>query len=179
MEADTMSIAELEEHDAEFVVAPRQRPTAYTTNTATTSYEETYTPPPSGTAPESEPDVGPIFGELRIGDSSRTQSLWYVIYRSFNEIARLSDIEAPGAGFDRTANYAATEAFASTLADLLSAHQSSSPGPEGDDAQRGTFCVHHERKVIFSQNVEFHLQQLPRWKPRIAIDRRTTEIDDD
>lgn len=172
-----MSIAELSEPEEEFVVAAPRRPMHYTTNATTTFYEEDFTPPTSGTY--SEPELGATLGELRIGDSSRTQSLWYVMYRAFNEVARLSDIETPGTDLTHTANHAATEAFASTVADFVSVRPTERPTCETDDSQVGTFRVHHEREVIFSREVEFHLQQLPRWKPRIALDRRTIDTDDD
>lgn len=36
---------------------------------------------------------------------------------------------------------------------------------------RGTYCVAHTQKVLFSQNVEFKTSDLPRWKPRVILDR--------
>jgi len=36
---------------------------------------------------------------------------------------------------------------------------------------RGTYCLAHSEKILFSQNVEFKTADLPRWKPRVIIDR--------
>ncbi len=41
------------------------------------------------------------------------------------------------------------------------------PGP-------GTYCVAHTEKILFSQNVEIRTSELPRWKPRVIIDRHTS-----
>jgi hypothetical protein len=38
---------------------------------------------------------------------------------------------------------------------------------------RGTYCVAHTETILFSQNVEFRTAELPRWKPRVIIDRDT------
>lgn len=38
---------------------------------------------------------------------------------------------------------------------------------------RGTYCVVHTEKILFSQNVEIRTSELPRWKPRVIIDRYT------
>ena len=38
---------------------------------------------------------------------------------------------------------------------------------------RGTYCVPHTEKILFSQNVEVRTSKLPRWKPRVIIDRYT------
>ena len=38
---------------------------------------------------------------------------------------------------------------------------------------RGTYCLAHAEKILFSQNVEFKTADLPRWKPRVIIDRHT------
>lgn len=44
---------------------------------------------------------------------------------------------------------------------------------------RGVLCIKRERKVIFSEEVEIETSKLPRWKPRITIDRRMMEVEDD
>ncbi|MBI4488654.1 MAG: hypothetical protein HY694_06175 [Deltaproteobacteria bacterium] len=36
---------------------------------------------------------------------------------------------------------------------------------------RGTYCLAHTEKILFLQNVEFKTSDLPRWKPRVIIDR--------
>ncbi len=49
-------------------------------------------------------------------------------------------------------------------------------GPEAEFEAfpwRGTYCVAHTEKILFSQNVEFRTSELPRWKPRVIIDRHT------
>jgi hypothetical protein len=38
---------------------------------------------------------------------------------------------------------------------------------------RGTYCVPHTEKMLFSQNVEIRTSELPRWKPRVIVDRHT------
>lgn len=45
----------------------------------------------------------------------------------------------------------------------------------GDEGKlwRGVFVVPSERQVIFEDAIEFRDGQLPEWKPRITIDRRT------
>lgn len=43
---------------------------------------------------------------------------------------------------------------------------------------RGIFSPTYNRKILFSQKVEFQTSELPRWKPHITIDRRTLEIED-
>jgi hypothetical protein len=38
---------------------------------------------------------------------------------------------------------------------------------------RGIYCVPHTEKMLFSQSVEIKTSELPRWKPRVIIDRHT------
>lgn len=38
---------------------------------------------------------------------------------------------------------------------------------------RGTYCIAHSEQILFSQNVEFKTSDLPRWKPRVIVDRYT------
>ena len=38
---------------------------------------------------------------------------------------------------------------------------------------RGTYRVPHTEKILFSQTVEVRTSELPRWKPRVTIDRYT------
>ena len=40
---------------------------------------------------------------------------------------------------------------------------------------RGVFSPKYHRKVLFSQPVNFKTSDLPRWKPKVVIDRRTLE----
>lgn len=40
-------------------------------------------------------------------------------------------------------------------------------------AWRGTYCLPHSDKILFSQDVEIRTSELPRWKPRVIIDRHT------
>lgn len=40
---------------------------------------------------------------------------------------------------------------------------------------RGTLCLAHAEKILFSQKVEFRTSELPRWKPHLIIDRRRPE----
>lgn len=44
---------------------------------------------------------------------------------------------------------------------------------------RGVFTVNRPKKVIFDDSIEFSKGSLRRWKPRITIDRRTRELNDD
>lgn len=168
-----MSIAELEDLDRDFIPAAPRRHTTYTTNAATTSYEDEYTPPPSGT--DSEPESGPTLEELRIGHSGWQQSLWYVAHHANNEISGLRDIEAPTTDFDYTANHAATAAFAATLAELLP----DATAAEDDFDYGGIFTVHHKRDLLFTEEREFRLQDLPRWKPHIVLDTHVPDDDDE
>lgn len=53
---------------------------------------------------------------------------------------------------------------------------SSSGGPIRETAaetspSRGTYCLPHRQEILFSQDVEFKTSDLPRWKPRVIIDR--------
>jgi hypothetical protein len=40
---------------------------------------------------------------------------------------------------------------------------------------RGVFSPRYHRKILFSQTVTFKTADLPRWKPKVVIDRRTLE----
>jgi hypothetical protein len=40
---------------------------------------------------------------------------------------------------------------------------------------RGVFSPRYHRKILFSQPVTFKTADLPRWKPKVVIDRRTLE----
>lgn len=54
--------------------------------------------------------------------------------------------------------------------------------PDVDDEPedyRGILAVKHHRKPIFSEEIEIQVKNLPRRKPRITIDRRMVEIEDD
>ena len=44
---------------------------------------------------------------------------------------------------------------------------------------RGVFSPPYHREVLFSQQVEVRTADLPRWQPRITIDRRTVAREDD
>jgi hypothetical protein len=44
---------------------------------------------------------------------------------------------------------------------------------------RGVFFVTREPKVLFSKQIEISTRELPRWKPRVTIDRRMIEAEDD
>ena len=48
-----------------------------------------------------------------------------------------------------------------------------------DAPLRGVVAVSHPREVIFTKDVEFRLRDLPSWKPRAYIDRRTLEAFDE
>ena len=41
--------------------------------------------------------------------------------------------------------------------------------------ERGVFCLKYHRKVLFTKLVTLKTADLPRWKPKIVIDRRTLE----
>jgi len=54
--------------------------------------------------------------------------------------------------------------------------------PEFDDEPedcRGILAIKHQRKSIFSEDIEIQVKNLPRQKPRITIDRRMVEIEDE
>jgi hypothetical protein len=42
-------------------------------------------------------------------------------------------------------------------------------------SQRGTFVLAHTQEMLFSREVELRTAELPRWKPHLAIDRRTLD----
>lgn len=42
-----------------------------------------------------------------------------------------------------------------------------------ESPRRGIYCVPHTEKMLFSQSVEIKTSELPRWKPRVIIDRHT------
>jgi hypothetical protein len=44
---------------------------------------------------------------------------------------------------------------------------------------RGVFCLTYTKKVLFSKEVTIRTDDLPRWKPKVIIDRRTLERDDE
>ena len=50
---------------------------------------------------------------------------------------------------------------------------------EIEAAWRGVFSPLYHPKVLFSQQIEVRTADLPRWKPRITIDRRTLMRGDD
>jgi len=50
-----------------------------------------------------------------------------------------------------------------------------SDSEEEEQSHAGTFAVVHKRRMIFTQQVEIKTQNLPRWKPRVIIDRRMLE----
>lgn len=52
--------------------------------------------------------------------------------------------------------------------------------PEPDSSVwRGVFSPLYHPKVLFSQQIEVRTAYLPRWKPRITLDRRTLTRGDD
>jgi hypothetical protein len=54
------------------------------------------------------------------------------------------------------------------------------PHPEPDPRiWRGVFSPSYHFEVLFSQQVEVRTAELPRWRPRITIDRRTLARGDD
>lgn len=95
-----------------------------------------------------------------------------VLFKELTSMAGLSDIEAPGSDFDCTANQAVTEAFSVTLAEFLSAQ---STEIEDEFNQGGTFTVQHRREVLFTEEMELRLQDLPRRKPRLDLDIQVAE----
>ena len=40
---------------------------------------------------------------------------------------------------------------------------------------RGTFCLPHVEKMMFSQELELKTAQLPQWKPHLTIDLNRLE----
>jgi hypothetical protein len=46
---------------------------------------------------------------------------------------------------------------------------------EPDKFWRGVFSPHYRRKILFLQEVEFKTADLPKWHPKVFIDRRTLE----
>jgi len=44
---------------------------------------------------------------------------------------------------------------------------------------RGLFCPTYERKILFSQEIKLRTADLPRWKPKVIIDRRTFDRSDE
>ena len=64
----------------------------------------------------------------------------------------------------------------------ISGLSSLSPLPTADDEPRdyrGVFPVTHKPKILFSKEIEIKTAELPRWKPRITIDRRMLEDEDE
>ncbi len=55
----------------------------------------------------------------------------------------------------------------------------SSEVEEIEAAWRGIFFPFYHPKVLFSEQIEVRTADLPRWKPRITIDRRTLTREDD
>jgi hypothetical protein len=58
----------------------------------------------------------------------------------------------------------------SDSASLLNADQNFETRP-----WRGIFCISHTEKVIFSQEVELKIAELPHWKPHVTIDLHRLE----
>ncbi len=48
-------------------------------------------------------------------------------------------------------------------------------GKRQDGPLRGTLALPLSSKVLFSQEVEVEIEKLPRWQPRVIIDRRSLE----
>lgn len=58
------------------------------------------------------------------------------------------------------------------VSETVSSSSGVSPEPEFEAFPwRGTYCLARSEKMLFSQNVEFKTADLPRWKPRVIIDR--------
>jgi hypothetical protein len=58
------------------------------------------------------------------------------------------------------------------VSETVSSSSEFGPATELEDFPwRGTYCLAHAEKILFSQNVEFKTSNLPRWKPRVIIDR--------
>ena len=59
-----------------------------------------------------------------------------------------------------------------TVSETVSSFSGVSPETEFEASPwRGTYCLAHSAKILFSQDVEFKTADLPRWKPRVIIDR--------
>lgn len=60
---------------------------------------------------------------------------------------------------------------------ILDSHEDLEDEPRlhRDDA----FSVAHKPEVLFSKQIELQITELPRWKPRITINRRMIEAEDD
>lgn len=64
------------------------------------------------------------------------------------------------------------------VAKILWANQKEQPEPDAT-VWRGVFAPSYHRKVLFSAPIELQTAKLPRWKPRVIVDRRTLERAED
>jgi hypothetical protein len=64
------------------------------------------------------------------------------------------------------------------IARILWVDREMQPEPEAT-IWRGVFAPSYQHRVLFSESVEIQTAKLPRWKPRVTIDRRTLERAED
>ena len=108
------------------------------------------------------------------------KTYWCFVLRAYNELPQPTDVETSGPEYDVPDNEATTETFSPRLSGLVVGKASKSMEPHQETPLlRGTVPIQHERGVIFTEDVELRIAELPNWKPRIVISRRTLEFGDE
>jgi len=141
----------------------------YLANTTASECGEEYAPSASGISA----DHALGFVATRFGN----RPAWRLVLRALNESVAAGSFEIDQK-FDDTANEATTEAFTQSLVELL-ATQGVAVTTDEEQQDRGIVRVTHERTVIFTKEFDLSAEKLRKWKPRIILDRRTLDIDDD
>lgn len=164
----------------EVVVPTYSHRPRFATDTTSTSHSEAFSPPASGTADFPERAASLASFTLHLPAAASRKSFWFSLMQSRNELVQVIDFEASQEQLDYPADLPATEIFSAEVSGILGHWlQAFSAAEDNSEISRGTRAVSYPRKVIFSQELELHVRALPRWRPFIAIDRRTREASDE
>jgi len=152
----------------------------FATDATTAGYSEPFAAPSPESAdfPEREATLGCL--TLRFPATASQKDFWYLLTHARNALVHLAEFEATQEQLDYPTDPAATEILSPDVWQMFTRWAEPFSPPQPDiDLPRGTFPLSYPRQVIFSEELELEIQALPRWRPFVAIDRRTVESSDD
>jgi len=133
--------------------------------------------PESEDFPERKASLGCL--TLRFPATASQKDFWYLLTHARNALVHQAAFEATQEQLDYPTDPAATETLSLDVWPVFPrCAESFSPRQSDAGLPRGTIRLSYPREVIFSEELEFEIQTLPRWRPFVTIDRRTVEASD-
>ena len=134
----------------------------------------------SAEAESTEPELFLGHFRARHQRTRETRDFWCVVANVRNQVIHLADYEVDDQRFDYASDPAVTETLSEDPWHQFSRSMEVGPVRQQEvESLRGTLALSLGHKVLFSQEVEVEIEQLPRLQPRVVLGRRVLEADNE